>query len=146
MVWFLDANICLDLLDGKRPGSPRAVAWYMKEKEKRETRFLFFGDAITTLYYILAERRKLDKHLVANALATMMEEIEPVYLQAGEFLLAKEMLDEGKLNDLEDLMMLQAASRGGAEILVTRDKALLELGMFENIEILSIENVMKKKG
>jgi predicted nucleic acid-binding protein len=43
-------------------------------------------------------------------------------------------------------MMLQAASRGGAEILVTRDKALLELGMFENIEILSIENVMKKKG
>jgi len=30
---FLDANICLDLLDTKRPTSEASVAWYMEKKD-----------------------------------------------------------------------------------------------------------------
>lgn len=57
---FLDANICLDLLDTTRPTSKQSVQWYLEHKDDESINFYFSGDFITTFYYILTEKRKHD--------------------------------------------------------------------------------------
>ncbi|WP_457598436.1 type II toxin-antitoxin system VapC family toxin [Hydrogenimonas sp.] len=141
MIWFLDTNICLDLLDTTRPGSSDAVAWYMAAKERVDDHFCFFGDAVTTIFYVLSERRNVDRFLVLEALAAMIEEIEPVYVNHGDFIAAKSAMEEGVSEDFEDLMMLSAAARRGAERLVTNDRKLRQMKRYEEVAIVSLEEV-----
>ena len=49
-----------------------------------------------------------------------------------------------KLQDTEDLTILAAASTAGAEVLITGDKELLDLGRVENLEILSPRQFWEK--
>ncbi len=43
---FLDNNICLDLLDSKRPTAKNSVQWYMKNKDDLNNNFYFSADGI----------------------------------------------------------------------------------------------------
>jgi predicted nucleic acid-binding protein len=137
---FLDANICLDLLDTTRPTSKAAVAWYMKYKDDTSIEFYFSGDFITTFYYILTERRKIDAHDVVNAIDALIQEVEPFYLKQSDFLEAKESFSDGILNDFEDLMILHSALRNKSSIFITQDIDILALDKLNGMKIQNIYN------
>ena len=49
-----------------------------------------------------------------------------------------------KIRDKDDLMILSSALNGNADLLVTGDKELLELGKIQNMEIVSPRGFWKK--
>jgi len=132
---FLDANICLDLLDSKRPTSKASIAWYMEHKDNELLQFYFSSDFITTFYYILAERRKYDASKVIASIEALSLEIFPHYLSHADFIHAKRDFFEGKFKDFEDLMILNSAIRGECTRFITNDTMLLELTMFHGMKI-----------
>ena len=137
---FLDANICLDLLDSARETSKNSIAWYMKNKDNADMEFYFSGDFITTIYYHLTQKRKLDGKLVIEAIDALCGEISPIYLTHSDFQLAKKSFFDGVFDDFEDLIVLQSGVRSGCHECITNDKRLLKLGSFENMKILSSNN------
>ena len=139
MNYFLDTNICLDLLDTRRPNASRAVQWYMEKKDNPRNRFCFFGDAITTVYNILTARNKVEARQVFAAIEALCEEIEPTYMIHQDFQSATYLFREKLLEDFEDLMMLSVAHRCKAEKIITEDKALLALGEFEGVDIGKVD-------
>ena len=127
---FLDANICLDLLDTTRPTSKASVDWYIKNKDDLSLQFYFSGDFITTFYYILTERRGLNKDKVVAAIDALGSEISPFYLNHSDFKLAQETFRSKLHDNFEDLMIMQSALRCGCGYFITNDKALLELQQY----------------
>lgn len=134
---FLDANICLDLLDSRRQNSPRSVAWYMENKNTPTWDFYFSGDFITTFYYILTEKQKLKSHLVIEAIHQLCVEITPIYLVHQDFLLARQSFFAGILHDFEDLIILQSVLRTSCDQFITHDRKLLEIKTLDTVTILS---------
>ena len=137
MNYLLDTNICLDLLDTTRHKADETVAWYKRAIEDPKNSFFFFGDAITTIFYVLVERKRLEAQLVVYALRKMMEEIEPLYVNHSDTVTAFNLFEDGLLQDLEDLLLLQTAKRSNIDVIVTRDEALLKLHNYEQIRILA---------
>ena len=139
MRYFLDANICLDLLDTTRKNAPLSVAWYLALKDDIDNEFFFSGDFITTFYYVLTERKGHDALEVVEAVDALSEEILPVYPVHSDFILAKEAFFDGVFDDFEDLMVLESAVRIGAKRFLTHDMRLLALGNYKNILIAKPE-------
>lgn len=135
---FLDVDICLDLLDTKREQSDISIALYMHYKDNQKIEFITSGDFITTIYYILTEKRKIDPTKVVRTIDALTTEVSPVYLKQDDFIIAKRKFYENTLYDLEDLMILQSALRTGCNIFLTQNTRLLELKEYENIKILSV--------
>ena len=135
---FLDANICLDLLDSTRPTSKDSIAWYMRHKDDSSLVFYFSSDFITTFYYILTERRKIDKQKVISAIDALCLEVTPFYLKHSDFINAKDTFKHNVLDDFEDLMILHSALRCGSDKFITNDKALLKLKQFDTLSIVSV--------
>ena len=134
---FLDANICLDLLDTTRKTSKRSVQWYLKEKDDLSKEFLFSGDFITTFYYILVEKRGYSAKKTLQAIEMMSNEIKPHYLIHNDFINAKEQFFSNYFKDFEDLLILNSTYRINSDKFITNDKELLKLGKFKNIDIVS---------
>lgn len=134
---FLDANICLDLLDSTRTTAKSSIAWYMKNKDKADIEFYFSGDFITTIYYHLTEKRKLDGKLVIEAIDALCGEISPIYLTHSDFQLAKKSFFDGVFDDFEDLIVLHSGVRFACSECITNDKRLLKLSNLENMKIVS---------
>ena len=132
---FLDANICLDLLDTTRPTAKESIKWYMLNKDNTLKEFYFSGDFITTFYYILTQKRKLSPKDVINAIDALCMEIEPIYLAHSDFSTAKNSFAQGLFDDFEDLIVLQSCVRSGCEQFITNDKKLLKLSIFGNTDI-----------
>ena len=132
---FLDANICLDLLDTTRPASKKSVAWYMNHKDDNTLTFYFSGDFITTFYYVLSERRKIDKQKVVDAIEALCFEIKPFYINHSDFIEAKDAFGVHGLDDFEDLLIVHSALRCGCEKFVTNDASLLALESFNSMQI-----------
>ena len=134
---FLDANICLDLLDTKRATSKESVNWYFANKDKKEYEFYFSSDFITTFYYILTQRRKYNSKDTLRAIDALSLEIAPWYINHNDFIAAKNSLFDDVLDDLEDLIVLHSAVRLDCNSFITNDKELLKLGIFEGVKIAS---------
>ena len=134
---FLDANICLDLLDSKRPTSKASIEWYLAHKDDEEINFYFSSDFITTFYYVLVERRKYDASEIIVAIEALSLEVIPHYLAHSDFINAKSDFFNKEFSDFEDLMVLNSAIRGKCEVFMTNDRGLLELGIFKNMTIQS---------
>ncbi len=132
---FLDANICLDLLDTKRPTSKASVAWYMENKDNENLTFYFSGDFITTIYYILTEKRKMGKEKVVEAIDALSMEVLPFYLSHADFIDAKNSFHDEYFDDFEDLMILHSALRANCTTFVTNDKLLGKLKTFDTLTI-----------
>ena len=132
---FLDANICLDLLDTTRPTSKNSVAWYMNHKDDNTLVFYFSGDFITTFYYVLSERRKIDKQKVVDAIEALCFEVKPFYINHSDFIEAKEAFGVHSLDDFEDLLIVHSALRCGCEKFVTNDTSLLAVKSFDRMKI-----------
>ncbi|CAA6814847.1 MAG: Unknown protein [uncultured Sulfurovum sp.] len=136
---FLDANICLDLLDTKRPTSEASVAWYMEKKDDVSLNFFFSSDFITTFYYILTEKRKYDEAKVIASIDALSFEITPFYLAHSDFVNAKSDFFSESFKDFEDLMIVNSAVRAECDMFMTNDKALLELGVFKGMKLVKVE-------
>ena len=134
---FLDANICLDLLDTSRPTSKKSIEWYLANKDNEAYAFFFSGDFITTLYYVLTEKRKHNPKSTLLAIDALSDEIIPHYITHMDFQNAKEAFFNNLFKDFEDLIILSSASRIGTKRFVTNDKKLLELKKFQNMEIVT---------
>ncbi len=134
---FLDANICLDLLDTTRPTSKCSVAWYLTKKDNEEYEFFFSADFITTFYYVLTEKRKHGAKETLRAIDMLSDEITPQYIAHIDFHNAKEYFFNDVFEDFEDLLILSSASRTDSSQFITNDKKLLKLGHFQNINIVA---------
>ena len=143
MNYFLDANICLDLLDTKRKTSFASVACYMKQKDNPTNLFYFSADFITTFYYILTERKKYATADVIAAVDALSSEILPFYLAHSDFVLAKNSFYDGAFDDFEDLMILESAVRAKSDRFVTNDKELLVLGEYKTMGIVTPDETGK---
>jgi len=132
---FLDANICLDLLDSKRPTSKASIEWYLAHKDNEEIEFYFSSDFITTFYYVLVERRKYDASEIIFAIEALSLEVTPLYLAHSDFVNAKSDFFSKEFSDFEDLMVLNSAIRGKCELFITNDESLLKLGAFKDMKI-----------
>ncbi len=135
---FLDANICLDLLDSIRPTSKATIKWYMSHKDDMSLHFYFSADFITTFYYILTEKRKINSTKVIEVIEALSFEITPFYLAHSDFLSAKDTFTIKLFDDFEDLMILQSALRCDSAKFITNDKALLEPSHFSGMPILGV--------
>ena len=132
---FLDANICLDLLDSKRETAKTSIDWYMNHKDDESLQFYFSSDFITTFYYILTERKKYDASEVISSIEALSLEIFPYYLSHSDFVHVKNDFSDGIFKDFEDLMILNSAIRRKCELFITNDNALLELREFKGMKI-----------
>lgn len=138
MIIFLDANICLDLLDTTRKTSKKSIQWYMKNKDNLDNNFYFSADFITIFYYVLTQKRKINPMLTLNSIEALSNEIEPCYLTNSDFIVAKEQFKKKIIGDFEDLFILNSANRIGAKQFITNDKELLRLKKFDNIDIIQV--------
>ncbi|NKQ40938.1 MAG: type II toxin-antitoxin system VapC family toxin [Sulfurovum sp.] len=107
----------------------------MKHKDDSALSFYFSGDFITTFYYVLSERRKIDKQKVVTAIDALCFEIEPFYINHNDFLEAKDAFVNHKLDDFEDLLILHSAVRCGCDSFLTSDIEILALKSFETMQI-----------
>ena len=137
---FLDANICLDLLDSTRPTAKATVDWYMKNKDDTSLEFYFSGDFITTFYYILTERRKINKVKVVQAIDALCMEINPFYLSHTDFIEAKNSFFANVCDDFEDLMVLHSVLRAECGIFMTNDSLLVKMKRFDSLDIQSVKD------
>jgi len=135
---FLDANICLDLLDTTRPTSKKSVAWYLAHKDNELYEFYFSADFITTFFYILTQKKKLNAKETLYAIDALSGEIIPHYLIHQDFKSAKVEFFEDVLEDFEDLLVLNSASRIHCQKFITNDKELLQLKKYEKMEIICL--------
>lgn len=142
---FLDANICLDLLDTSRPTSKISVKWYLDNKDNKNYEFYFSGDFITTFYYILTEKRKHNAKDTLHAIDTLSDEILAHYITHKDFKNAKNQFFDDMFNDFEDLLILSSADRIKCDIFMTNDKELLTLDKYFNIKIQSPDFLYKQR-
>jgi len=135
---FLDANICLDLLDTTRQTSKKSVEWYMAKKDDENIEFYFSGDFITTIFYILTQRKKYNPREALKVLDLMIGEITPIFINYNDYIIAKNKLFDEYFNDLEDLIILNGAKRLKCEKFITNDKNLLKLSNYHDMKIVSL--------
>jgi len=135
MKTFLDANICLDLLDTSRVTAKNSVDWYIKNMGDSTRELFFSGDFITTFYYILTQKKKIPPKDVISAIDSLASEIEPVYIVHMDYISAKSSFFDGKFDDFEDLIILSSALRIGCEEFITNDKTVLKLRSFSNLKL-----------
>jgi predicted nucleic-acid-binding protein len=134
---FLDANICLDLLDTTRPSSKKTVQWYMKHKDNLDDVFYYSGDFITTFFYILTEKKKYNPKDTLVAIEKLSEEINPLYIEHNDFILAKNQFFEDVFDDFEDLIILNSTKRLKCAQFITNDKNILALSNYHGMDLLS---------
>ena len=134
---FLDANICLDLLDTTRPTSKDSVNWYLKHKDDKNKEFFFSGDFITTIFYVLTQRKNISHKEALKAIDLMSDEISPCYIKHTDYICAKNNLLDNLLNDLEDLIVLSSATQLGCSFFITNDKELLQQNKYKMMKIIT---------
>ncbi|MFA7084398.1 MAG: type II toxin-antitoxin system VapC family toxin [Arcobacteraceae bacterium] len=133
---FLDANICLDLLDTTRPTSKKSVEWYLNHKDNETLHFYFSADFITTIYYVLTEKRKFTPQETLDAIDGLSSEITPHYLIHNDFISAKNQFLDEACKDFEDFLILQSAKRLNCTEFITNDKELLKFEKYIDMKII----------
>lgn len=141
---FLDANICLDLLDTTRKTSKASVEWYLQHKDREDLEFYFSSDFITTFFYILTQKKKQKPQDVITAIEMLSQEVMPLYFVHEDFINAKSDFQRGLLEDFEDLFVLSSAQRIACEIFLTNDKELLKLGNHNKMRIVTPADMNRK--
>jgi len=134
MLYFLDASVCLDLLDTTRPSSKESVRWYLEHKDNDTLDFYFSGDFITRFYTILTER-KIASEKAVRAIDTLASEITPFYIDHTDFLHAKLSFETKKFDQFEILLVLHSAIRCGCSHFLTYDTKLLAMKRFNQLDI-----------
>jgi putative PIN family toxin of toxin-antitoxin system len=87
------------------------------------------------LKLVLREKLRIPGELIDEAIEI---------LQQDAHFVTSSTLSDVKIRDKDDLMILSSALNGNADLLVTGDKELLNLGKIEDMEIVSPRGFWKK--
>lgn len=136
---FLDANIILDMYDDKRPfhvESSEAIALLLQEKD---VDIFTSCDIITTLYYVLSKKGKmeaLDSILDVNELCIVIEFGNTEIKESCLF-----MKNNKNFTDLEDTIQYIMAKKASCDLILSNDKGFVS----EELELMSsgffLENI-----
>ena len=135
---FLDANIILDIYDATRPfykESTKAVSILLQQKD---TELFTSCDIITTLYYLLAKKDKLeaiDSILDINELCTVIEFGNKEIKKS-----CKLMKQNSNFTDLEDTIQYTMAIKASCDLILSNDKGFVS----EDILLMSSREFIKK--
>lgn len=141
MILFLDANICLDLLDDTRKNARTSIAFYHTRKDSAQLHMS--ADFITTIYYVLTQRKKRNNQKVVKAISLLSDVLKPIYLNNSDLVNAKIDFSRGIFEDFEDILILNSALRVKADYFVTNDKALLSLGVYGEMKIVAADGMIE---
>ncbi len=128
---FLDANIILDIYDATRPfykESTKAISILLQQKD---TELFTSCDIITTLYYLLAKKGKLealDSILDINELYTVIEFGNSEIKKS-----CKLMKQNSNFTDLEDTIQYIMAKKASCDLILSNDRGSAS----ENILLMS---------
>ena len=117
---FLDANIILDIYDATRPfykESTKAISILLQQKD---TELFTSCDIITTLYYLLAKKGKLealDSILDVNELCTVIEFGNKEINES-----CKLMKQNSNFTDLEDTIQYTMAKKASCDLILSNDR------------------------
>ena len=136
---FLDANIILDIYDATRPfydESTKAISILLQNGSELFTSC----DTITTLYYLLAKRGRLEaieSILDVNELCTVIEfgneEIEES---------CKLMKHDKNFTDLEDTMQYVMAKKASCDLILSNDRGFVS----DDIVLMSSREFVEREG
>ena len=136
---FLDANIILDIYDATRPfykESTKAISILLQQKD---TELFTSCDIITTLYYLLAKKGKLealDSILDINELCTVIEFGNKEIIES-----CKLMKQNSNFTDLEDTIQYIMAKKASCDLILSNDRGFVS----EDILLMSsrefVENI-----
>ena len=135
---FLDANIILDIYDATRPfyqESSKAISILLQQKD---TELFTSCDIITTLYYLLSKKGKLealDSILDINELCTVIEFGNSEINES-----CKLMKQNNNFTDLEDTIQYTMAKKASCELILSNDKGFIS----EDILLMSSKEFVEK--
>ena len=124
---FLDANIILDMYDDKRPfhiESSEAIALLLQQKD---IDIFTSCDIITTLYYVLSKKGKieaLDSILDVNELCIVIEFGNKEIEESCMF-----MKKNKNFTDLEDTIQYIMAKKASCDLILSNDKGFVSEGI-----------------
>jgi predicted nucleic acid-binding protein len=136
MKFFMDTDICLDLLDTTRPTSEISIRWYQRYSAHPKRDFFFSGNAITTLFRVLTRQYNVPPKNVVEALDALTTDATPIYFTQLDFLEAKKAFSAGVSEDFEKLMELASAARNGCDKMVTYNSALSRMSTYRGMKFL----------
>ena len=136
---FLDANIILDMYDDRRPfhvESSEAISLLLQEKD---VDIFTSCDIITTLYYVLSKKGKMDaleSILDVNELCTVIEFGNRELEESCRF-----MKNNKNFTDLEDTIQYIMAKKASCDLILSNDKGFVS----EVVDLMSsgdfLENI-----
>ncbi len=124
---FLDANIILDMYDEKRPfhvESSEAISMLLQQKD---VDIFTSCDIITTLYYVLSKKGKmdaLDSILDINELCTVIEFGNREIEESCRF-----MKSNKNFTDLEDTIQYIMAKKASCDLILSNEKGFVSDGV-----------------
>ena len=134
---FLDANVILDMYDDKRPfhvESSEAISMLLQEKD---VEIFTSCDIITTLYYVLSKKGKmeaLDSILDVNELCSVIEFGNREIEESCRF-----MKQNKNFTDLEDTIQYIMAKKASCDLILSNDKGFVS----EGIVLMSSDEFIK---
>jgi predicted nucleic acid-binding protein len=120
---FLDANIILDMYDDKRPFHAASSEAILRLLQQKEVEIFTSCDIITTLYYVLSKKGKmdaLDSILDVNELCSVIEFGNQEIEESCKF-----MKKNKNFTDLEDTIQYIMAKKASCDLILSNDKGFV---------------------
>ncbi|MEA3491966.1 MAG: PIN domain-containing protein [Campylobacterota bacterium] len=124
---FLDANIILDMYDGNRPFHEESAEAISRLLIEKDINIFTSCDIITTLYYILSKKGKmeaLDSILDINELCIVIEFGNKEIEESCKF-----MKKNRNFTDLEDTIQYIMAKKSSCDLILSNDKRFVSDGI-----------------
>jgi uncharacterized protein len=119
---FLDTNVLVSAM------ATRGLCADVLREVLTSHRLVVSAPLLNELKRVLREKLRIPGELIDDVMEI---------LQQDAHLSSPSTLSDVKIRDKDDLMILSSALNGNADLLVTGDKELLDLGKIENMEIVS---------
>jgi len=134
---FLDANIILDMYDDKRPFHIESSEAISRLLQQKDVEIFTSCDIITTLYYVLSKKGKmeaLDSILDVNELCSVIEFGNQEIEESCRF-----MKKNKNFTDLEDTIQYIMAKKASCDLILSNDKGFVseEIVLMNSLQFLS---------
>ncbi|MEA3290235.1 MAG: PIN domain-containing protein [Campylobacterota bacterium] len=134
---FLDANVFIDVNDESRDPDKLALQ-VLDYLVSNDIKIFTSCDLITTIYYILSKKDKLN---ALNQIEQLNKFCKIIDFGNDEVLQTTNLMRENmKFKDLEDTIQYILASKEGCDLIISNDKNFVS----ENIELLTTYKAIKK--
>jgi putative PIN family toxin of toxin-antitoxin system len=119
---FLDTNVLVSAM------ATRGLCADVLREILTSHQLVVSGPLFNELKRVLREKLRIPGELIDDAIEILRQDAH---------FATPSTLSDVKIRDKDDLMILSSALNGNADLLVTGDKKLLDLGKIENMEIVS---------